>query len=156
MFAACGEVKRAPTETPLPTKTPTPTPLPTLTPLTDEMAIARIKEMLAKAPIYGDTLEVDISEDLRKVTISYEADYGWGGAFERQVMVIGMLAAYVFARVQPPLSGGIRITAFPRGETDVGMVLLVIRAADIEAWVRGEKTDQEFVAGWVVVTVTKE
>ncbi len=152
-LAACGKATPGPTSTPLPTKIPTA--LPTLTPLTDEMAIARIEEALAAHPIHQ--LEVEISKDLRRATISYETDYsGESPEFHWQVIIIGLIAARTISRVQPPVSGGMRMIVVPTKGREVGMRLVVIRAVDIVAWASGSKSDQAFVAGWQMVTVTKE
>lgn len=152
-IAACGEATPAPTSTPLPTEIPTATP--TLTTLTDEMAIARIEDALAAHPIHQ--LEVEISRDLRRATISYETDYsGESLEFQWQVIIIGLIAARTISRVQPPVSGGMRMVVVPTKGKEVGMRLVVIGAVDIAAWASGSKSDQAFVAGWRTITVTKE
>jgi len=154
-IAACGEATPVPPSTPLPTETPIPTATPTLTPLTDEMAIARIEEALVAYPIHQ--LEVAISRDLRRATISYETDYsGESLEFQWQVVIIGLIAARTISQVQPPVSGGMRMVVVPTEGKEVGMRLVVIGAVDIAAWASGSQSDQAFVAGWQMVTVTKE
>jgi hypothetical protein len=155
MGTACG--KLMPTYTPIPTPTDTPILTPTPAPLTDEMAIARIKEALTIHPIHQDTLEVEISRDRRRITISYETDYDSGSPqFRWQIITIGLTVARIIARVEPPISDGIRIAAMPTGREDIGLKLVVIKGDDIAAWSIGLLSDQVFISRWRTLTLMED
>ncbi len=152
-----------PTDTPAPTTIPTPvrTRAPTPTPLpgsvTEAEAISLIKEELAARGVALDTLRLTIAGQPRWASIRYSSAYAADGSvFQAQMVLVGLAVAPIAARIRPPVDGGVRLSIMPGGESDEGLVVVVIGGSILEAWVNGSLSDEEFVSQWTVGTVTKE
>ncbi|NIN65023.1 MAG: hypothetical protein GTO63_10050 [Anaerolineae bacterium] len=150
-----------PTSEPIPTITPTPfrtqAPTPTLGILTDSEAIALLGEEALARGVDLQSLKISITEEPRSVSIRYTSSYNVeGSAFRAQTMLIALAAARVLIRVQPPVDGDIRLAVVPSGESEVGIRVTVIDGSALKAWADGSISDQEFVAQWMVWTVTRE
>ena len=150
-----------PTSAILPTITPTayqiPAPTPTLTSLTDTEAIAMVEHEVAARGVDLQTLRITIAGDPRSVSIRYLSPYDIeGSVFKVQSVLIGLSVARVAVRLQPPLTGGIRLAVIPSVESEVGLKVTFITGSSLEAWAVGSITDQEFVSQWTVGTVTRE
>jgi hypothetical protein len=60
------------------------------------------------------------------------------------------------ARVDPPISGGMRVAVIPVGESNIGLRVTMVDGPSLEAWANGSISDQEFVRRWSVGIVTRE
>ena len=79
-----------------------------------------------------------------------------GQAFQAQTVLVALAISRVMARVHPPLDGGARVAVLPDVEGEVGLRVTVIDGSSLEAWANGSISDQDFVSGWTVGTVTRE
>jgi len=141
------------TPTAAPTRTPTPGP----GSLTDAEAIAQIQEGATARGVAPDTLRITIRGEPRSASIRYSSSYDVDGSvFQVQTTLVALAAARAMARVQPPITGGMRLAVIPVGEGEVGLRVIVIDWSSLEAWASGSISDQEFVSQWSEGTVTRE
>ena len=158
---ACQAPPITPTSTPPTTITLTPvhtwTPTPAPGPLTDTQAVALVKEELAARGVATHTLRVTIAGEPRWASIRYSSLYAVDGrAFHPQTVLVALAAARAMARVHPPINGGMRLAVMPGGESNMGLKVIIIDGTCLKAWAKGSISDQEFVSGWTVGTITKE
>ena len=158
---ACQSPPTTPTDVPLPTATLTPshtrTPTPTPGPLTDAEAIALVEEEVAARGVALHTLRITIAGEPRWASIRYSSSYPVDGrVFQPQTVLVALAVARVMARVHPPINGGIRLAVMPGGESEVGLRVIIIDGASLEAWASGSISDQEFVGEWTGGSVTRE
>ena len=147
----------APPPTTTPTSAPTRTPTPAPGPLTDAEAIALIKEEATARGVAPHTLRVTIAGEPRTATIRYSSSYTVDSSvFKAQTTLVALAAARAMARVQPPINGGMRLAVIPAGESEVGLRVIIIDWASLEAWASGTISDQEFVSQWSEGTITRE
>jgi hypothetical protein len=150
---ACQAPSPTPTSIPPPAHTQTPTP----GPLTDAEAIALVKEEVAARGVTPQTLRITIAGKPRSASIRYSSSYNVDSkVFRAQTVLVALAAARAMIRVQPPINGGMRLAAMPGGESEVGLRVIVIDWASLEAWANGSISDQEFVSQWTVGGITKE
>jgi hypothetical protein len=141
---------------PSPTATPVHTPTPTPGPLTDAEAIALVKDEATARGVAPDTLRITIRGEPRSASIRYSSTYDVDGSvFQAQTILVTLAAARAMARVQPPLNGGMRLAVMPVGESEVGLRVIAIDWASLEAWANGSISDQEFVSQWTEGIVTR-
>ena len=157
----CQAPSPPPTSAPPPTTTPPPTPTRTPTPgpgpLTDAETIALIKEEATARGVAPDTLRITIRGEPRSASIRYSSSYDVDSSvFQAQTTLVALAAARAMARVQPPITGGMRLAVMPGGESEVGLRVIVIDWASLKAWASGSISDQEFVSQWSEGTVTRE
>ena len=157
----CQAPSPPPTSAPPPTTTlpsaSTRMPTPTPGPLTDAEAIALIKEEAAARGVAPHTLRITIGEEPRSASIRYSSSYAVDGSvFQAQTTLVALAAARAMARVQPPITGGMRLAVIPVGESEVGLRVIVIDWSSLEAWASGSISDKEFVGQWTVGAVTRE
>ena len=133
------------------------TPSPRPGPLTDAEAIALAGEELVSRGVAPHTATIAIGGEPRRASIRYSSSYSVDGqAFQAQTVLVALAMSRVMARVQPPLDGGARVAVLPDGEGEVGLRVTVIDGSSLEAWANGSISDQDFVSGWTVGTVTRE
>ena len=156
---ACQAPSPTPTSAPPPTTTPSPAPTrtPTPGPLTDAEAIALVKEELTARGVALHTVRITIGGESRSASIRYSSSYRVDSSvFQAQTVLVALAVARSIVRVQPPIVGGIRLAVIPGGESEVGLRVIVIDWASLEAWADGSISDQEFVSQWSEGTVTRE
>jgi len=147
----------APPPTTTPTSAPTRTPTPTPGPLTDAEAIALVEDEATARGVAPDTLRITIRGKLRSASIRYSSPYDVDSSvFQVQTTLVALAAARAMARVQPPLNGGMRLAVMPAGESEVGLRVIAIDWASLEAWANGSISDQEFVSQWTEGIITRE
>ena len=147
----------APPPTTTPPSAPTRTPIPGPGPLTDAEAIALIQEEATARGVAPDTLRITIRGEPRSASIRYSSSYDVDSSvFQAQTTLVALAAARAMARVQPPITGGMRLAVMPGGESEVGLRVIVIDWASLKAWASGSISDQEFVSQWSEGTVTRE
>jgi len=141
---------------PLPAaRTPTPTSAPG--PLTDAQAIALVKEEIDARGVALHTVRIAMAEEPRRVSIRYSSSYDVDSrVFQAQTVLVALAAARAMARVDPPISGGMRVAVMPVGESNIGLRVTMVDGPDLEAWANGSISDQEFVRRWSVGIVTRE
>jgi len=135
------------------------TPTPTFAPgsLTDAEAIALVKEEIGACGVALHTVRIAIAEDPRQVSIRYSSSYDVDSrVFQAQTVLVALAMARVMARVDPPISGGMRVAVMPVGESNIGLRVTVVDGPSLEAWANGSISDQEFVRRWSVGGVTRE
>jgi len=156
---ACRAPSPPTTSAPPPTTTPTsaPTRTPTPGPLTDAEAMALVKDEATARGVAPDTLRITIRGEPRSASIRYSSTYDVDGSvFQAQTTLVALAAARAMARVQPPLNDGMRLAVMPVGESEVGLRVIAIDGASLEAWANGSISDQEFVSQWTVGAITRE
>jgi hypothetical protein len=142
---------------PSPTPTSIHTPAPTPGPLTDAEAIALVKEEATARGVAPHTLRITIAGEPRSASIRYASSYTVDSSvFQAQTILVALATARAMARVQPPLNGGMRLAVIPAGESEVGLRVIVIDWASLEAWANGSISDQEFVSQWTEGSITRE
>ena len=104
-----------------------------------------------------DTLRITIKGAPRSASIRYSSSYDVDSSvLQVQTTLVALAAARAMARVQPPITGGMRLAVIPAGEGEVGLRVIVIDWASLEAWASGSISDQEFVSQWSEGTITRE
>jgi len=144
-------------QSPSPTPTSVHTPAPTPGPLTDAEVIALVEEEATARGVAPHTLRITIAGEPRSASIRYSSSYTVDSSvFHVQTTLVALAAARALARVQPPLDGGMRLAVIPAGESEVGLRVIVIDWASLEAWNNGSISDQEFVSQWTEGSITRE
>jgi hypothetical protein len=102
-------------------------------------------------------LRITIKRESRSATIRYYSSYTVDSSvFQAQTILVALATARAMVRVQPPLDGGMRLAVIPAGEGEVGLRVIVIDWASLEAWANGSISDQEFVSQWTEGAITRE
>jgi hypothetical protein len=134
-----------------------PTPTSAAGSLTDAEAIALVKEEIGTCGVAPNTVRIAMAEEPRRVSIRYASSYDVDSrVFQAQTVLVALAAARVMARVDPPISGGMRVAVLPVGESNIGLRVTVVHGPSLEAWANGSISDQEFVRRWSVGIVTRE
>jgi len=125
--------------------------------LADAKSMALIEEELAAHRVALDTARIAIGAEPRRVSIRYSSVYSVDHpAFEPQRVLVALALSRVLAGAQPPLDGGMRLSAIPAGDSEIGLKVTVIGASSLEAWAKNALSDREFVGGWDVWSMTRE
>ena len=125
--------------------------------LTDSQAMALIEKELVAHRVALDTVRIAIGGEPRRVSIRYSSAYSVDHpAFEPQRVLVALAVSRVLAGVQPPLDGGMRLSAIPAGEGEIGLKVTVIGASSLDAWANNALPEREFVSEWDVWSMTRE
>ncbi len=125
--------------------------------LTDSRAIALIEEELIAHRVALDTARIAIGGEPRPASIRYSSAYSVDHpAFEPQRVLVALAVSRVLAAVQPPLDGGMSLSAIPGGEGEIGLKVTIIGAPSLAAWANDTLSDREFVSKWEVWSMTRE
>jgi hypothetical protein len=125
--------------------------------LTEAETIALIQQEISARGVDPHTVRIKIAGEPRTAVVRYSSSYAIDGrAFQPQRILIALAVARVLARVDPPVSGGLRLSVIPSGTSEVGLVVTVIDGSSLAAWADDSLTDREFGDTWTVWTVTRE
>ncbi len=134
-----------------------PTPVSALSRLTDAQAVALIEKELAARGVGPDGMKIVVAEKPRTASIRYASSYPIDShVFRAESVLITLAVARTVARIEPVMTGGLRLSVIPGGDGDVGLRVTIIEHSSLEAWSEGAMSDQEFVSEWTVAAVTKE
>ncbi len=129
----------------------------TLDSLTDAEVIALIEREVAERGVSLDTLRVRLTGDPRVAFIQYASTLDVNHpAFNAQTVLITLAVSRAVARSQPAPEGGVRVAAIPGSEGEVGLRLITLGWEELATWSRGKMSDQLFVRGWGVWSITRE
>jgi hypothetical protein len=116
-----------------------------------------IEEELAAHRVALDTARIAIGGEPRQASIRYSSAYSVDHpAFEPQRVLVALAVSRVLAAVQPPLDGGMRLSAIPGGEGEIGLKVTVIGASSLAPWANDAVSDRDFVNEWEVWSITRE
>ena len=125
--------------------------------LTDSQAIALIEKELVAHRVAVDTVRIAIGGKQRRVSIRYSSAYSVDQpAFEPPRVLVALAVSRLLAGVQPPPDGGVRLSAIPAGDGEIGLKVTVIGASSLAAWANNALSDREFVGEWDVWSMTRE
>jgi hypothetical protein len=90
-------------------------------------------------------------------SIRYASSYSVDSrVFQAETVLIALAVARAVARLDPPVTDGMRLGVIPAGRGNVGLRVTVIESSSLDAWRDGSISDQEFVGQWTVVALTRE
>jgi hypothetical protein len=119
--------------------------------------MALIEEELVAHRVALDTARIAMGGEPRRISIRYSSAYSVDHpAFEPQRVLVALAVSRVLAGAQPPFDGGMRLSAIPGGEGEIGLKVTVIGAPSLEAWADNALSDREFVGEWDVWSMTRE
>jgi hypothetical protein len=134
-----------------------PSPTLTPTPLSDAEAMALLHEEIAARGVEPDTVEIDIREEPRTLSVRFASTYNFGSSVYRaQSVLIVLSVSRTSLRLRPLVDGGIRIAIVPPENDEVGLHVFSIMGSSLDSWAEGSLSDEEFVAEWTVGIFTKE